>query len=169
MLTCCVQHSKDGYSLRVAEVPRRLLMLQWFFGGVANLIATCSWHRLCCKMPAWTWHVGWGRYHPGELLYDPDCPDYLEHSLAGMLWQMQTWLESYGYRKEKDICRLPLTLEQVKEHFPDSRIEFLENDEDNEIISTSPEPITDEPGEDAMRVPRRRYWLLRLRRSSTML
>ena len=169
MLTCCVLHSKAGYQLRVAEVPRHILMLQWFLGGVAHLIAAGSRHRLCCRMPEWTWHVGWGRYHPGEPLYDPDCPDYLEHSLGGLAYRNISWLETFGYRKEKQICELLLTLEQVKEYFPGSRVEFLENDEDNEIIDTSPEPITEEPGDDAMRIPRHRYRFRRLRRNSLML
>ena len=167
MLTCCVLYSKDGYKLRVTDVPRRILMLQWFFCEIAHLIASGSHHRLCCQMPEWTWYVGWGRYHPGEPLYDPDCPDYLEHSLGGLAWRLMNWLETYGYRKEKLICELPLTLEQVKEYFPDSRVEFLENDEGNEIID--PEPITEEPGDDAMRIPRHRYRLRRLRRHKLML
>lgn len=100
-----VSHSRDGYSLRIAEVPLRVLVVERILGSVclrALDLAASRWG-------SWLWRVGAGR-----------------RSIGSVLDGIGNWPLIYRSRRERDVTRIPLTVEDVAAKFPDARMAFLE-------------------------------------------
>ena len=135
-----VSRSKDGYSLEVREIPERILMMRTLVTGPLEwVMANVLRHWLCCKMPGWTFRLGWDKPEPGDADYDPDDHTYRRHSLGGGLYHFSSWLAFYGYKKEKEILRLPLTEAQVLESFPEWK-KWNAEDEEAPGDAASPAP-----------------------------
>lgn len=122
--TASVWHGKDGYVLRIEDVPAWAYAIDAVNNAVIN--AACKWSRgwacpLClCSRCQWTFKAGWGHGEDGLL----------NHSLGGLLF----WLGQRGGRFCLKRAQLryerPLSFDEVCEHFPGSRTEW---DDDGEM------------------------------------
>jgi hypothetical protein len=61
----------------------------------------------------------------------------LRWSLGSAIFKLSQWCgDGFGYyRKETGVVRIPLTAAQVREHFPDTGVEFWANEAEVEEAS----------------------------------
>lgn len=104
-------HGQDGYELSVESVPGWALALDW----AADHACAATRHTLC-NPPQWMWRVG----------PPPTDRDAYRWSLAGMLWDLGQWPGQLAHRLTTVEYLRPLSADEVAEHFPDARMEFLE-------------------------------------------
>jgi len=119
-----VWHGKDGYVLRVEDVPAWAYLAD----AVSNALigAVCTWSRgyacpLClCAKWEWTFKVGWGRNEDGLR----------RRSLGALLFHLGQRGGRFCFKHATLRYERPLSFEEVCEHFPDSR---TEGDDDGEM------------------------------------
>lgn len=79
-------------------------------------------HLFCCNIPEWAWEIGWGEREDGLLPV----------SLGHYMWRFGQYitLGFNAYRHLHDAGKVPLTVEQVHELFPDADPIFTGESED---------------------------------------
>ncbi|MCC5574441.1 hypothetical protein IMZ11_02145 [Microtetraspora sp. AC03309] len=114
-----ITHGRDGYALRVAEVP------MWAIAAERASETVCGWTgSFLCGTKEWPYKVGIGQRD------EYGSPRW---NLGSALFAFGQWSHTIAGRRERDCAWLPVTTEWVAEHFPGSRIEWLENGESPEV------------------------------------
>jgi hypothetical protein len=111
-----VLHGKDGYILRVREVPA----WAWALDSVNEALISgwCSLTRgwgcpLClCARLGWTFAIGWGR----------DADGLRRHSPGGFLFALGQRGGLFSHRRGRVAYERLLTWEEACGHFPDCRL-----------------------------------------------
>jgi hypothetical protein len=134
--------------LVVRDVPGRVLLTQWLLDGLVAVLCVVTRHKLCSP-PEWMWKLGWGTDDdmPGE-------PPLRAHSLGRLLYGLFQLAGTYGWRREDEVYRQPVSLAVLSE-WPKLWGEYQEFRQ--EIYGDSPGGFDDEPGGDSMRISKREY------------
>jgi hypothetical protein len=110
-----VVHGKDGYILRVEDVPAWAYAIDTVNKAIIG--AVCEWSRgylcplcLCAKWD-WTFKAGWGRDEDGLR----------RHNLGSLLFRLGQRGGRFCLKRARRRYERLLTFEEVCEHFPDSR------------------------------------------------
>jgi hypothetical protein len=110
-----LQHSRRGTELVVMKTPLHALLLDDLGDGVLGAVR----HRLCCRVPEWLFRIHWGEPDPDDEL--EDGRPYYPHSAGRYAYDLGSWIGSgFGtWRKPKEIAKIPVTSEWVREHYPE--------------------------------------------------
>lgn len=139
MRIAVVCHGKDGYLLRVEDIPAWAYLLDAINEGLIGRWCklTRGWGcPLClCSNNEWTFSVGWGRDEDGLR----------RHSLGGFLFALGQRGGRFRLGRSPLLYERLLTFDEVCEHFPGDRTEW---DDDGEmcvrgvLVATSADSFT---------------------------
>ena len=119
-----VWHGKDGYTLRIEDVPAWAYAIDAVNNAVIGGVCAVSKGWACplclCSKAGWTFKVGWGRDEDGLR----------RHSLGGLLFALGQRGGRFCLRRSREVYVRALTFDEVCEYFPDKRVEWDDDGED---------------------------------------
>lgn len=114
-----VWHGKDGYILKVHDVPAWAYAADAVINAVTGAVCGLSRGWACplclCNKAEWTFRAGWGWDAEWEMR---------KHSLGGFLFGLGQRGGNFCHRRGREVYERLLTFDEVCEHFPDKRTEW---------------------------------------------
>jgi hypothetical protein len=110
VVTASLGHGRDGAFIELNERPMWALAAE----NIGEAITDHTFHLLCCNIPEWTAKIRWGK--------SADEDGY------SVLYRFGSWLNlGFGaWKQYREIARIPVSNEWVREHYPDADPMFSE-------------------------------------------
>lgn len=111
-----IWQGKDGYTLRISDIPLRSLVMEAI---LEDVVIPATFHVLCCRIGEWEFKLGWGKR---------DEDGIPENNLGRAHYQLGNKISWWTAHRQNELYRMPLDSEIVREKFPDS---YFDPDADN--------------------------------------